>query len=536
MLAPAGHTAPDFTSPRARVERWASAVARALGWSGSPWVGLVLMLLTISACLIRAGGLPDVPGTLARDESRLALAARSILERGIPGAPGGVIYTRGLLPGYLEALAFAVLGISDQSARLPAIIAGTLIVPATYWCARGLIRSWPAATAATIVAFSPPLISLAREAWLYAWLTLWLVLATGWLIRALRDGRTESYACAGLAYTAAVFSHELAALFLPAAALAQLIQLRALGIRKCWPALVAFWLVAVIVTVAALALTAALRAPTAAGGGSEFQSYLRGTMDPRGLSLTMRLIAASHPWLIPISALGLGMLVARRQWRALAWPLIIFILVLLAFNGFFLTRRGHPRDIQVVLPLLAVAASFTAWRTIPFVVCALLDCRLTVSRARILGLAACVVVAISSVDISGIAQSARRLNPAPTWLQAMAEYTDQDIVLSFAPTQTTHYLGKTDFWLRPNGFARYIWAGPPPYRDIYTGAMVIRGVRELDAQVIARNRGRILWVLAQREAPAEQRVAINEILARLRPLLIEEPATGDGTRVLRIQL
>src|SRR5215217_2280643 len=79
MLAPAERSAPETTSIRARLSSWSSAIARALGWTGTPAVGLVLAILTVAGCLIRAAGLPEAPGTLARDESRLALAAQSIL-------------------------------------------------------------------------------------------------------------------------------------------------------------------------------------------------------------------------------------------------------------------------------------------------------------------------------------------------------------------------------------------------------------------------------------------------------------------------
>ena len=43
-----------------------------------------------------------------------------------------------------------------------------------------------------------------------------------------------------------------------------------------------------------------------------------------------------------------------------------------------------------------------------------------------------------------------------------------DLIVSFAPTLTTHYLGRTDFWLRTEGYAKYVWAGKTPLRDVHT--------------------------------------------------------------------
>ncbi len=533
MLAPAGRPAPEHRSIRAHTGARSSTIARAFGWTGSPAVGLVLAVLTVAGCFIRAVGLPEAPGTLARDESRLALAAQSILVNHVPASPGGAIYTRGLLPAYVEAAAFGMLGVSDQVARLPSLVVGTLIVPATYWLARGVGREWPAAAAAAIVAFSPPLITLAREAWLYPWLTFWLVLAAGWLLRAHRGSHPESYVLAALSFTAAAFSHELAALFLPAVALCHLARSRA---GAAWAVVRSFWLIASISTIAVLALTFLLRAPTAAGGGSEFQSYLRAGADLRGLTTTLRLIAASHPWLVPASAMGLGMLLFRRRWRLLIWLPVFAVLIQLIFNGFVLTRRGHPRDIQVLIPFLAVTAVYAAWHVAPMVTCTLLGWRFTVQRLRMLGAVFGLALVVASVDIGRVTSASQRTDPSPTWLQAMDAYTPNDIVLSYAPTQTTHYLGRTDYWMRPNGYSRYVWSGPPPYRDIYTGAVVIRNLRELETLVIARHTGRTLWVLAQLDLPPEQRLALTEMIARLAPITVDERGTGDGTRVLRVQL
>lgn len=535
-------------------------LVRALGWNGSPAVGLGLLIVIGAACVLRAGGLPDVPGTLARDESRLALAARGMLEQGFPLMPGGIVYTRGLLPAAIEAGVFALLGVSDQAARLPALVAGTLVIPATYWLARPLVGGWPALAAAAIVALSPPLIEIAREAWLYSWLTLWTLVCLGWLVRARRDPCVEPRLYAGLAFTAAALSHELALLLLPAVALADaLARYRVRPSRAAkqpplplgegrsgesspgsskstWPALKAFWIPALLAALAALFLTALLRAPTGGGGGSEFSSYLRTAVDFRGLLSTLRLVGAHHPWLAPVASVALAVLLARARWRSAIWLPLLAAILILVFNGLVLTRRGHPRDIQALLPLLAILACYATWRFGPFLLGAAMGARLARRRERLLGAGLTLLLVVASVNIGGLWSVARPPSPAPTWLQAMAAYQPDDLIMSFAPTESSHALGVTDFWLRPNGFSRYVWSGPAPFRDVYTGAVVIRNVRDLEILVLTPHPGRTLWVIAQRSPPAEQRMAIGEILARLAPLVTDELPTNDGSRVLRIRM
>ena len=120
---------------------------------------MTLVLVTLAACLVRASGIPIVQGTMGRDEARLALAARGILEHGLPILDGGFVYTRGLLPAYINAATFAILGPSDQAAKLSDLVFGTLLVVAVYRLGRLAGGRRPAMAAAIIVAFSPPLVS-----------------------------------------------------------------------------------------------------------------------------------------------------------------------------------------------------------------------------------------------------------------------------------------------------------------------------------------------------------------------------------------
>lgn len=542
MLAPVER--PSLAPVRPAMPPWPTArivdrVRRLLARS----VPVALVLLTLAACLVRTGGLPSAPGTMRRDESRLALAARAILERGAPVLPGGFVYTRGLLPQSLEAASFWVLGTSDRAARLPSLIAGTLLVPAVYLLARGVGGSGPSLAASAIVAFSPPLVLQSREAWLYSWFVLWFVLALAWLQRAHTWRRMEYRAGAGLAFTLSLLSHEFAILFVPIAGLAELVRLRVARVR--WRQALVFWTIVLTAVALVGGLSLLLRAPTAAGATVEMREYLRPSLELGGLSTPFRMLGGWHPWLLPAAALGLG-LPSRRAWRALARraptgarsPVLVYLALglVLLFVGLVLSRRGHPRDLLLVVPLLAVAATYGASRVGPRVLAALVGRRLSAGARAAVGGTLVLALTVGSVDPGRLREDAREQDVATTWLQGLADRGPDDLIMTYATTPTMHYLGRTDFWLRPVAYAKYVWAGQPPFRDVHTGALVIRGGRELEELVIAPHGGRTLWLIMDQDTAAERSRGVQEVNERLASFVPERRVLGDGHVVLRVQL
>jgi hypothetical protein len=127
-------------------------------------------------------------------------------------------------------------------------------------------------------------------------------------------------------------------------------------------------------------------------------------------------------------------------------------------------------------------------------------------------------------------------NVSSTWIQAMPDRAATDIIVSFAPTLTTHYLGRTDFWLRTEGYAKYVWAARTPLRDVHTGAIVIRSQTELERLLFAPNRGRTAWVVLAGEASAEASREMRALVQHLEGLAAEHRRSADGRVVLRLQL
>ena len=489
------------------------------------------MALTVAAGYVRLAGLPSVEGGMGRDSTRLALAARGILEHGLPLLPGGLVYTRGLLPAYLEAAAFALVGPSDQAARLPSLLEGALLVPAIYALARGLGGPGVALAAAAIVAFSPPLVVKSREAWLYPSFLLWFVLALAWLQRARRWGRLTDRALAGTAVAAALLSHELAVLLVPIAAISDLLSLTRR--RTTFVQLAAFWPIVLAAVALVAGLSLGLRAPTAGGPTVEVREYLQPSLDSARLAGSLRMLAESQPWLLPAALLGLPL---RGVAGHPATPLYLALAAILAFDGFVLVDRGTARYVVVALPLLAVAAAYglgRLGRSLP----GLWPGRRRSGRApAVCGAALLLALTIASLDPTRLGEGVNSRAVPSTWVQALADRAPDDLIMSYGPTLTTYYLGRTDFWLRPRGYEKYVWAGSSPPRDIHSNAIVIRGQRELDRWLLKPNTGRTLWVIWFGDLSTDPSPGVHEVYAGLAALGPEERRSPDGHTILRVRL
>jgi hypothetical protein len=505
---------------------------------------------------------------MGRDEARLALAGRGILEHGLPILSDGFLYTRGLLPAYLNATSFLLFGGSDQAARLSDLIFASLLVLAVYRL--GLLAGGPrpALAAAVIVAFSPPLVLQAREAWLYSTFLFWLAMALSWLVR---DGPGDRLR-AGLAAVAALFSHELAVLFVPVALLLDLSRAwQAHRRRKKAPSpqppppcagggepispspahggggwgegasprsVALFWALLLAGVAAVVALSLTLRAQTLGGPTVEFREYLRPTLDLRGLDLSLDILSGWHPWLLPAAILALPL--SRGGWRKLLAgrglaPCLLMLGAVLAFNSFGLVRRGESRYMLAAIPFLAIAAAVALDRAGPPIVAVLLGRRRLGRTRHLVRFVLLTLLVVASFDPTRLVADARSRAVSSTWVQSLAGRAPDDVIVSFAPTLTSNYLGRTDFWLRTEGYTKYVWAGRVPLRDVHTGAVVIRNQSDLDQLLLAPNRGRTIWVVLAGEPTAEPSRAMRDLTQQLASLAVETRRSADGRVVLRLQ-
>ena len=104
-------------------------------------------------------------------------------------------------------LTVRAFGDGELAVRLPSLIAGTLVIPALYLLGRELYDRRTGLVAATFGTVSPLLIWYAQEARMYAFVTLFGLLALWTQLRAIRDGGVVNWAAYILATAALLWSH-----------------------------------------------------------------------------------------------------------------------------------------------------------------------------------------------------------------------------------------------------------------------------------------------------------------------------------------
>ncbi|HWP34606.1 MAG TPA: glycosyltransferase family 39 protein, partial [Thermodesulfobacteriota bacterium] len=100
-------------------------------------------------------------------------------------------YTRGRLATLLTAAAFALFGESEATARLPALLFGSLALPLAYGAGRILFGPTAGLLALFLVAFSPDAIDASRFARLYSLLTFLTLLGALAAFRALEGNGAD---------------------------------------------------------------------------------------------------------------------------------------------------------------------------------------------------------------------------------------------------------------------------------------------------------------------------------------------------------
>lgn len=196
---------------------------------------LALALVTALAFWLRWRYAVEI--SLYVDEFTTLWAAKQVQAQGVPVMPSGVLYTRGLLASYIEALFLTVGGFSYLVGRLPSLFFGLATILITFAIGR---RDWPRLgwavgwLAAVGLALLPEAILWSGRARFYAQLQ-WFALLTVWAaFRAISQQESQTRAAAEnwrahlrnpvwqfpIFFTLALFSQEETLLLYPATLLA----------------------------------------------------------------------------------------------------------------------------------------------------------------------------------------------------------------------------------------------------------------------------------------------------------------------------
>jgi uncharacterized membrane protein len=274
-------------------------------------------------------------------------------------------------------LTVRVFGDGELAVRLPSLIAGTLVIPALYLLGRELYDRRTGLVAAAFGAASPLLIWYAQEARMYAFVTLFGLLALWTQLRAIRDGGALNWAAYMLATAALLWSHYFGLLLI---AVQQLIFVAVLIQRRRAREAVAPLAVGFAYSAAVLALQlvpllvfahkqfdstgAALGSPSGTYDDLSFYAVVSNMAwalwgyHPDG---TTELLAAMWPLLLLLSLLLLGRGGSRQTMilAAAAITPIVLLLGVAAFNRELFEVRYFL--VAVPLLLLLVARLVTGW-------------------------------------------------------------------------------------------------------------------------------------------------------------------------------
>lgn len=506
--------------------------------SGRLLIPLLVALLTLSALWIRLDGLQGWDGTLTVDETRLALAARGVLQTGLPRLPSGWVYTRGLLATYLTAPSFALLGETDFAARLPAVVAGTLLIPVAYLLGREVAGRLGGLFVAALLMGHPSFVVWSRQAWFYALYLLLLALALLFILRAHRTGSTRDQILAGALVGLTAFSHEVGVFLLAPLGLQAALSLwRQREHRDRWHAsILALAIVGLSVAVLWLLVTR-LRADSLVGAYGEIDEYLSPSFEWSRIRFYLRTLL-DGPGLMLAAAL-LAIPLAIRQRRAETAILWVALLPTLLHAALLIPRGPQERyGLVLVLTIAVLAAQGVRLLSEPLVAfLAHLRGSLVLSAAW-LSAGVLAIMLLAHQDVQRAIERAALSPREGAWLRQARSLGmgPSTVIMTDIPTTVEWYIGGVDYWVVSREYEKYAVRTDELRRDVHTGAIIVRNRAELDRLVTRVLAGQELWVLSSGRSFQWGELVDDDLKAQLERNAAQRINPGDNFRFLLLHL
>ncbi len=159
--------------------RWFEQSAASRDYTATEYI-LLWIMLSVGACL-RFWNLDYA--SLHGDEDIMGLAARGVLEHGIPILPSEMVYTRALMHVYLLAGSMQIFGDSEWSLRLPSAISGSLCGLLAFLAGKRFLDPKPNLMFVALISFLPIMIEISQTGRMYVFLVMGLLLFAVFLFR-----------------------------------------------------------------------------------------------------------------------------------------------------------------------------------------------------------------------------------------------------------------------------------------------------------------------------------------------------------------
>jgi len=494
------------------------------GLRGRAFIVLPLGSLLIAAFALRLLYLNRI--SLHVDEFITMWGAKLILQRGLPQTPAGVLYLRGFLFSYLDALFLGLFGFSEAIARLPSVLLGVLTVASIYLAGKRLFSPPVGLMAATLLTLAPDAIIWGGRARMYSLLQLLAL----WTMILLYEGitlahRRHSWALFLLSYLGALCAQVQAMLFYPA-------FLLTMAWGRGWR-----WLLGkrgALVSVLALAAVLSRYALDRVGGGQlapvqNVRPYLQFPADILGnLRGYSNLFLEPHN--LPLSILLLlGSLYLMAKWvkarvgskdpkapdresdEGLAFLCLVFWVPLLEMVMLGGATWRDSRYLFMLQPFFFLIASAVSVRGLRWLLS-----RISSQRVEsVMWPATLILVALASL---------LNLPPALSVLSTQIEGYDRamhfvrkdwregDVILMAMPATSAVYLDRCDYYAIQRDYEQYIVNKGGVLVDRWVGAPLLNTVPELER--VLKESPRVWFVIDGWRLATHYQMDFREVIAR----------------------
>jgi 4-amino-4-deoxy-L-arabinose transferase-like glycosyltransferase len=499
---------------------------------------VLVLALTGTGLWIRLYGLQGWDGTLTVDEARLAMAARGVVETGLPKLPSGWVYTRGLLATYLTAPSLMLLGSSDFAGGWRAGRAGAALIPVAFALGREVAGRVGGLFVAALLVGHPSFVVWSRQAWFYALYVLIFAAALLFILRAHRTGLARDQLCAGLLVGLSAFAHEAGVFLLaPLAAQVALSIWPARGEPRRWIVPLASVLIVGLAGAILWLLITRLRAESMVGAYGEIDEYLSPAVEWPRIRFYLRMLLDGPGLLAALAIVGLILAIRHRRTDTLL--LWLALLPTFVHDAFLIPRGPQERyglTLVLVIAVLAAQGARLAAEALAPLARRLSAAKMSpalIDPATITG-AALAVTLLAHQDVARAIDRAALSPKEGSWLRQVRELGigPDDLIMTDVPTTVGWYVGGLDFWLTSKEFEKYTTRTDDVRRDVHTGAALVRSRGDFDRLVARPLAGRRVWVIASGRSYQWGELVDDDLKSLLERSASERLNPGDNFRLL----